>query len=317
MTNSLHLGNFAGIDVKAHWSFLLIPAWILFSTLLAGGSAGTAWVSILLILAIFGCVVLHEYGHALTARKFGIETYDIVLYPIGGVASLMRIPKNPFQELAIAVAGPAVNVAIAAVLFAWLAIAPLSGFTAWFVYNLAWVNVGLVVFNMLPAFPMDGGRVLRATLAMFSSHHFATQVATSVGKVAAIGLGLLGLFSGHLMLIFIAAFVYFAATAEAYRSESSDLSGSTIGRGNIAQQISGAYLAPAAIEPAVTVESLPKVYAGWNVKSALSWISSRSSQRFSVVKNGMVIGCASVGDLQYAVANGKGSRPVEEVLGVF
>ena len=155
MMNSFELGKFAGIDVKVHWSFFLLPAWILFSTLLSGGSLATASGSVLLILAVFACVVLHEFGHALAARKYGIGTHDIVLYPIGGVASLLRIPKNPLQELVIALAGPAVNVVIAAVLFGLMAVVPLAGFAGWFVFNLALVNVALVVFNMIPCVP-DG-----------------------------------------------------------------------------------------------------------------------------------------------------------------
>ena len=196
MSNSYYLGKLAGIDVKLHWSFLLLPAWVLFSTLGAGGSVAAAAPALALLIGVFGCVVLHEIGHALAARKFGIATHDIVLYPIGGVASLLRIPKNPLQELIIAVAGPAVNVVIAALLFGWLAITSLNGSAGSFVHSLAWVNVGLVIFNMIPAFPMDGGRVLRSTLAMFSSHYQATKIATSVGQVAAVGFGLLGSLAG-------------------------------------------------------------------------------------------------------------------------
>ena len=310
MANSWHLGKLFGIDVKVHWSFFLLPAWLMFSTLLAGGSAATASASIVLILAGFGCVVLHEIGHALAARNFGIGTHDIVLYPIGGVASLLRIPKNPIQELVIAVAGPAVNVVIAAALFAWMAVAPLAGFAGWLMLNLAWVNVALVVFNMLPAFPMDGGRVLRSVLAMFTSHYRATQIATSVGKVAAVGLGLLGLFSGQPMLMLIGVFVYFAAAAEARRNELVARYEST------AHPSSGVHFTSDVTDRVVASESLPKVYADWKAESALRWISRHASERFSVVKNGIVIGFASVSDLQRAVASGKGTRPVEEVLGV-
>ena len=310
MLNSLQLGKFAGIDVKIHWSFLLLPAWILFSTLLAGGSAGTASATILLILAAFGCVFLHEVGHALAARGYGIETHDIVLYPIGGVASLLRIPKNPLQELVIAVAGPAVNVVIAAVLFGWMAVVPLAGFTGWFIFNLAVINVGLVVFNMLPVFPMDGGRVLRAILAMFTSHYRATQVATAVGQVAAVGLGVFGLFTSHLMLMFIAAFIYFAANAEAKRNEQG------LRDENMARKFRGVHFTSDNLTPDVAAESLPRVYADWQTKSALHWISRRAGERFSIVKNGMVIGFASIADLQFAVASGYGALPVERVLKV-
>ena len=310
MANSFELGKFAGIDVKIHWSFFLLPAWILFSTLLSGGSVTTASTSVLLILAVFACVVLHEFGHALAARKYGIGTHDIVLYPIGGVASLQRMPKNPLQEFVISVAGPAVNVVIAAVLFGWMAIMPMAGVLGWFVVNLALINVGLVVFNMIPAFPMDGGRVLRSVLAMFTSHYRATQVATAVGKVAAFGLGALGLFAGLPMLMLIGIFVYFAASAEAKRNEFNARDQ------NLAQTFRGIHFTSDVVETAMAAESLPKIYADWQIKSALHWISRRAGHRFSVVKNGIVIGVASVADLQFAVASGKGALPVERVLGV-
>ena len=310
MANSFQLGKFAGIDVKIHWSFFLLPAWILFSTLLGGGSVATATASVLLVLAVFACVVLHEFGHALAARKYGIGTQDIVLYPIGGVASLQRMPKNPYQELVISVAGPAVNVVIAAVLFGWMAIAAPAGFLGWFVFNLALINVGLVVFNMIPAFPMDGGRVLRSILAMFTTHYRATQVATAVGRGAAFGLGMLGLFGGMPMLMLIGVFVYFAASAEANRNELSARDE------RMAQTFRGVHFTSDVVERSNTLETLPKVYADWQIKSALHWISRRAGERFTVVKNGIVIGVASVADLQFAVANGKGALPVERVLGV-
>ena len=300
MTNSMQLGKFAGIDVKIHWSFFLLPAWILASTLLAGGTTATASASIVLVLAVFGCVVLHEFGHALAARKFGIDTRDIVLYPIGGVASLYRIPKNPVQEFVIAVAGPAVNVVIAAALFACMAVVPLTGFAGWFILNLALVNIGLVVFNMIPAFPMDGGRVLRSVLAMFTSHYRATKIATEVGRLAAIGLGLLGLFSGLPMLMLIGVFVYFAASAETRRNEQS------LRVDEMAETQQGIYFTSDVVPTDLATDSLPKIYADWQIKSALHWISRRAGERFSVVKNGMVIGFASVADLQFAVASGKG-----------
>ena len=304
MSNSWYLGKLAGIDVKVHWTFLMLPAWVVFTTVLGSGSAAMAAPYLLLILSVFGCVVLHELGHALAARKYGIETHDIVLYPIGGIASLLRIPKNPMQELVIAVAGPAVNVVIAAVLFLWLAVMPISGFAGWLVYNLAWLNVGLVLFNMLPAFPMDGGRVLRSTLAMFMSHYQATQIATSVARVTAIGLGFVALFSGQLMLMVIGVFVYLAATVEARQSEIENTAGQDNGR---------RFTSPFVNTPQPD-HALPKIYADWKVESALRWISRRATQRFSVVKNGGTIGVASVSDLQYAVANGHGNWPVEKVV---
>jgi Zn-dependent protease len=211
------LGTLAGIGVYLHWSFWLLPVWILLS---AGGGLAGAVGSVLFVFAIFGCVVLHELGHALMARHYGIGTRDITLYPIGGVASLERMPRRPSQELAIAVAGPAVNVVIAGVLFGILVVAGISmqgsaldlaGGS--FLLNLLAVNVFLVVFNMLPAFPMDGGRVLRAFLAMRKPYVRATEIAVRVGQGVAVLLALAGMWTGG-TLLFVAVFVFLAAQAE-------------------------------------------------------------------------------------------------------
>lgn len=176
-------------------------------------------------LAVFGVIVLHELGHALTARHFGIRTREITLYPIGGVARLERMPRDPTQELLIALAGPAVNLVLAAGLFAILLLtttaplaAPLDLFVLPFVAKLMWVNVGLALFNLIPAFPMDGGRVLRAGLAMRMGYAAATSRAAGVGRVLAIGLGVIGLVSNPFLLM-IAVFVWFAATAEEIQAQ--------------------------------------------------------------------------------------------------
>jgi Zn-dependent protease/predicted transcriptional regulator len=215
------LGTFAGIDVFIHATFLLIVGWYGFTywqetRTLAGALEGVAF-----ILLLFLAVTLHEYGHALTARKFGVKTRDITLYPIGGVARVERMPEKPIQELWVALAGPAVNVIIAAVLFAWLAfsnaLVPLGDLTlstGSFIERLMIVNVSLVVFNLIPAFPMDGGRVLRAILAMNMDYVRATQIAATVGQGLAFLFGLAGLF-GNPTLLFIAFFVWMGASQEA------------------------------------------------------------------------------------------------------
>src|SRR5512145_2151069 len=167
------LGRFAGIDVFVHATFLLLLAWVGYSQWLDSRDWGEVLKGILFILALFLCVVLHEYGHALTARKYGIKTRDITLYPIGGVARLERLPDKPIEELWVALMGPAVNVVIAAGLFAYLyltnSLVPLTDLTVAsgnILARLMAVNISLVLFNLLPAFPMDGGRVLRAILAL-------------------------------------------------------------------------------------------------------------------------------------------------------
>src|SRR5512139_1754857 len=214
------LGRFAGIDVFVHATFLLLIGWVGYSQWLENRNWGDVLNGILFILALFLCVVLHEYGHALTARKFGIKTRDITLYPIGGVARLERMPDKPIQEFWVALAGPAVNLVIAAVLFGWLfftgAFIPVSQLTLStvpFIERLAVINLSLVLFNLLPAFPMDGGRVLRSLLAMRLDQVRATNIAATVGQGMAILFGIAGFF-GNPFLILIAFFVWFGASQE-------------------------------------------------------------------------------------------------------
>lgn len=218
---SFRLGRFWGIDLSVHVTFLLLLVWIGGEHWLAARNVGAAFAGVAFVVAIFGCVVLHEYGHALTARRFGIPTRDIILLPIGGVARLERMPEKPVQELLVAIAGPAVNVVIAALGFGWLLatdnLVPLQELSLSkgpVVERLMWANVVLVVFNLVPAFPMDGGRVLRALLAMRLDYVHATQVAATVGQGFALLLGFMGLF-GNPMLVLIALFVWIGAGQEA------------------------------------------------------------------------------------------------------
>tara|TARA_R110002096_G_scaffold200639_1_gene384607 strand:+ start:18071 stop:18880 length:810 start_codon:yes stop_codon:yes gene_type:complete len=217
----MKLGNPFGIGVFVHWTFGLLLAWIGLSSLFQNGIVGAVF-SILLIAALFGCVVLHELGHSLAARYFGIGTKDITLYPIGGVAKLERMPRDPAQELVIALAGPAVNVVIALLLVPVVLLLGLPDLAAAaapasvreFVFTLLSANIILVVFNMIPAFPMDGGRVLRAVLTMYRDHRWATNIAARIGQGLAIAFGVLGLFTFNLLWIVLAAFIFLAAGAE-------------------------------------------------------------------------------------------------------
>ena len=210
---SWKIARFAGIDVSVHWTFLLLLAWVAFQSM-SGGILAVA-SALLMVVAVFTCVVLHEYGHALAARQFGIGTRGITLLPIGGVANLEGIPRNPLQELWVAVAGPLVNVVIA-FLLAVLFPSVLSGGAPQVVGNLFYINVALVLFNLVPAFPMDGGRIFRAIMAMWLPYEKATRLAATVGKIAAVALALLGIFVvNNPMLLFVAAFVVLAGDAEA------------------------------------------------------------------------------------------------------
>lgn len=210
MGRSLHLGTFSGIPVFLHWTFLLLLGFVAVSRLVVSGSVPVALSGALFVALIFACVVLHEFGHALAARRFGIGTRDVTLLPIGGIARLDRMPRDPRQELWVALAGPAVNLGIAGLLGIWLAADITGGSLA---ARLLSVNLALVAFNMLPAFPMDGGRVLRALLARRAGHARATEVAAKIGRGMAVVFGLAGLLWNP-MLILIALFVWFGAGEE-------------------------------------------------------------------------------------------------------
>lgn len=233
MTWSFKLGTIAGTAIRVHVTFVLLLAWIWFAHYRIGGTPA-AWEGVLFILAVFACVVLHEFGHVAAARRYGIATPDITLLPIGGVAQLERMPDQPRQELVVAIAGPLVNVVIAAVIIVALGfgvgaeqLMQIEDPRVDFFARLAGVNIFLVLFNLIPAFPMDGGRVLRAVLAMRMPWSQATQVAASIGQALAFAFGFIGLLYNPL-LIFIAIFVYLAAAAEAQDAQLNDVASSVL-----------------------------------------------------------------------------------------
>ena len=223
---SITLGRLFGTEVRIHLTFFLLLAWF---GIIAGSRGGQAAAAdaIAFILVLFACVLAHEFGHVLVARHFGIGTRDITLLPIGGVARIERMPEKPAQELLIALAGPAVNLVIALVLVAIFGVnlnvepAAVENQALDFTTRIAFVNVMLVVFNLIPAFPMDGGRVLRALLSFRLDRARATRIAAGIGQAVAFGLGFLGLF-GNPLLIFIALFVFLAASHESYAVELSE-----------------------------------------------------------------------------------------------
>jgi Zn-dependent protease len=219
MFGSLKLGRLFGIDLFVHGTFWLLPAFVLFGGLASGDDVT---LDLAVLFAVFGCVALHELGHAAAASWYGIRTRDITLYPIGGVARLEGMPERPWPEIVVALAGPVVNVAIAGVLALLLAAGGFFGryaltadpFLGEFLERLFVTNVFLVLFNLIPAFPMDGGRVLRAGVHLFTDRVTATEVATTVGAVAAGLMVLGGLFIPNPMISVIGAAVFLMGRAE-------------------------------------------------------------------------------------------------------
>lgn len=285
MSWSLRLGRILGIDVYVHLTFFLLLAYIVFANYFETRDWSIAVREMLFVTIVFTIVVMHEYGHALAARAFGVGTHDITLLPIGGVARLERIPENPMQELIIAIAGPAVNVVLAAICFAIVVVRqelPESMATnpmmeGPIALRLLSVNIMLVVFNMIPAFPMDGGRVLRALLAMVTNRVQATQIAAAVGQIVALGFGFIGLF-GNPMLVFVALFVWIGAAQEAADVvQRSTLSGVLVRTAMISQY--------QAVSPFDTLADVArKVLAGFQ-------------QDFPVVENDKVVGMITRRDL--------------------
>jgi len=218
---SVNIGSIAGTVIRIHVTFVFFLIWIFVASYLSAGP-DAAWSALGFVVLLFMCVLAHEFGHILTARRFGVQTPDVTLLPIGGVARLERIPEKPSEEFLIAIAGPLVNVAITIVLVLLAGadlssqhLATLEDSKIALVDRLASVNLFLALFNMIPAFPMDGGRVFRALLASRFGYVRATEIAAAIGQAVAFVFGFVGLFANPL-LIFIAIFVYLAATSEAH-----------------------------------------------------------------------------------------------------
>ena len=299
---SLNLGKVAGIKILVHWTFVLLLAWVAFTEAQRGSNLATTLLAIGFILAVFLCVVLHELGHALTAQRYGINTKMITLLPIGGVASLEKMPEKPKQELLIAVAGPAVNVVIALIL--WLVLPSLQGVPAEdfflritpanFLYLLLFVNVVLVLFNAIPAFPMDGGRVLRALLAFKLGRVRATQIAANLGQLLAIFFVFIGFFYNP-FLILIGAFVFFGAYSENIIVQHLDfLRGHSVRDGMMTSYVT---LAPTD-----------------TVKHALDKLLMGSEHEFIIEEEGQVVGTLTRMQLIQAVKNEQMQTPVAQIM---
>ena len=282
------LGSLAGISIYIHATFILLLGWIALAHLGAGHGFAMVAQGLLVLGSVFAIVVLHELGHALAARRFGIATRDITLYPIGGVSRLERMPERPAQELLVAIAGPAVNGVLALAIYAGLRLSGISvsgdpltlgGSLA---VQLMWINITLGVFNLLPAFPMDGGRVLRAVLALRMDRARATITAARVGRGIAVVMGIAGLLWSP-MLAVVALFVWLSAGQEA-----------------AAEQVKSA-LRGVAVADAM-VEHFETVTLRTPLASAASRIASGFQHDFPVVEDGQVVGMLTRADVLRGLA---------------
>lgn len=301
---SLNLGKVLGVKIQVHWTFLLLIIWIVFLESRQGSDLSQTLLTVGYVLSIFVCVVLHEFGHSLMARRFKIRTRKITLLPIGGVASLERIPEDPVKEFQVAVAGPLVNVAICILLLFFIG-NPVSAFSenleemtrispSNFLLSLFLVNLFLIVFNAIPAFPMDGGRVLRAILAMKMGRLKATNIAAKLGQLIAFMFFVLGMFYNP-FLIFIGLFVFFGAYSE----------------NAIVQQLEflkGHFVSEAMITQYHILDP------GNTVNEAKDKLIASSGSAFAVVRGGEILGVVTREDIVRALQNGRANQLVENIM---
>lgn len=276
------IGRLFGIEVKIHATFLIVLIWAGFSHWFVQRDLVAAFAGICFVAAVFGCVLLHEFGHALAARRFGIKTRDITLLPIGGVARLEQIPDDPKQEIVVALAGPAVNLAIAAVIYgalqltgAWAPLSRLDLAENSLLAQLMTVNIFLLLFNLLPAFPMDGGRVLRGILAIWLNYVKATRIAVALGQAMAFTFGVAGLFLLHNpILVLVGIFVWVGALQEGRFAEMKSMLGGV--------QVERAMLTTyTTVSPEDSLERVATL------------ILEGAQQDFPVVENGKIVGVIS------------------------
>ena len=297
---SWRLGSIAGISIYVHATFVLLLAWIAMIHLAEGHDVALLTQGLLLVACVFTVVVLHELGHALVARRFGIATRDITLYPIGGIARIERIPERPAQELLVSIAGPAVNGVLALAIYLGLRLAgvgagedPLT-IGASFMVQLMWINLSLGIFNLVPAFPMDGGRILRALLAFWMDRPRATVVAAQVGRGIAVVMGIVGLVWNP-MLAVIAVFVWMAAGQQA------------------TMEGLKALLHDASVEDAMVgaVQALPP-------ETSLTYAASRLAAGFQhdfpVIDDGRVVGVLTREDVLRGLATRRPDTAVAELM---
>jgi Zn-dependent protease len=290
MKGVLKLGSFSGIKIEVHWTFTLLLIWVAFLEIQRGANLDRILLNEALILVLFLCVILHELGHALTAKKFGITTKNIMLLPIGGVATLEKMPEKPGQELLVALAGPAVNILIAILLMLVVPVKSYFNFDSIvleemlyeptlqnFLFYLFIANVMLVVFNLIPAFPMDGGRVLRALLSFKLGRVEATNIAASIGQGLAFIFFVLGLFFNP-FLILIALFIFFGAYGENQMVKQGALL-----QGHLAQE--------------ATLTNITKLRPDNSVQEVIDILLAGTEKDFVVVENDKVLGIVTQKDI--------------------
>lgn len=300
---SFRLATLAGTEIRIHLTFLLLVAWYAWVAW-QGGGGPAAQAAVVFVLLVFACILAHEFGHVLMARRYGIRTPDILLSPIGGLARLERMPEEPMQELRVALAGPAVTLVLIGLF--WAGIALTGGFRPGGLLQfdparrdlalaLFQVNVVLLLFNLIPAFPMDGGRVLRALLSTRTGAVRGTRIAARIGQGFALLLGLVGLW-GSPFLILIAGFIYLAADAE-YRAVETRAAG----RGIHAVQMM-----------ATDIRTL-RVYA--TLDDAVQLLLAGEQREFPVVdNNGRLEGLLTRDDLVRGLSSHGGGATVDQVM---
>jgi Zn-dependent protease/CBS domain-containing protein len=298
---SIKLFDVAGTAVRVHPTFFLLLIWIGAVHFMDGG-AWSALTGIAFVIVLFACVVLHEFGHIMMARRFGIATPDVTLLPIGGVASMERLPENPREEILVALAGPAVNLVIATILILLLGdhldlekFAQIESPKPGFLEQVAIANLVIVVFNLIPAFPMDGGRVLRAILTLKVGYTRATRMAATFGQAMAVLFGVVGLL-GYPFLVLIAIFIFLPASGEANYVEMSDQA-----RGHSVR--------------AAMVESFEVLSTQDNVDAAAALLLRTTQQEYPVVDgSGALRGVLTREALIAALSSTGGRTPVLDIM---
>ncbi|MBK8845887.1 MAG: site-2 protease family protein [Bacteroidetes bacterium] len=303
MKGSFKLGNIAGIGVSIHWTFSLLIAYIIFSNYRAGHNTEQIVWSVIFILSIFFTVFLHELGHALAAKKYNIKTKDITILPIGGLARLERIPEKPKEELVVAIAGPLVNIALSVITGLFITIPDLKELTVQltggvnqsnFFLNFFIVNIWLAIFNLIPAFPMDGGRVLRAILSMKFERHIATNIAARIGQLLALAFIFIG-FNGNPFLIFIGLFIILGAQAELEMTKTG-------------------FMLKGILVKDVVMKHYETITASDIVETAVKQLLNGQCKNFLVISDGYPVGSLSRDEIIEALSNNKSNATIDTVM---